>query len=52
VKTLGSSLVATWITVAAALLAAGLFLGRLDQRVTTLEQQQQYLHGRFTVPKE
>lgn len=35
-----------------ALFAAGMWIGRLEQRVTTLENAQKYLHGTIEVPKE
>ena len=42
---------APWLTIGAAILAAGLWLGRLDQRVASLERTQHYLHGTITVPE-
>lgn len=41
-----------WLPLLAALLAAGMWLGRLESRVSHLEQQQHYLHGTFDLPKE
>jgi len=48
-----------WLSLGAAILAAGLWLGRNDQsdrdmerRITNLEAQQHYLHGTITVPRE
>lgn len=45
------STLATWMSLGAALLAAGLWLGRLDGRVTAVENEQRYLHGTVTVPR-
>ena len=42
--------VGVWITIAAAILAAGMWLGSLNTRVTTLEKTQDYLHGPIQVP--
>ena len=39
-----------WVPVVGAILAAGLWLGALAQRVTTLEHEQSYLHGNVTLP--
>lgn len=46
------SQLAPWLTLAAAVLAAGMWLGRLDQRVAAVEAEQRFLHGTFAVPKE
>ena len=40
-----------WLSLGAAILAAGLWLGKLDQRVTTLEKTDTYLHGAITLPR-
>lgn len=42
---------ANWLTIGAAILGAGLWLGALQQRVKTLEQTQHYLHGDVEVPR-
>lgn len=36
-----------WITIGAALLAAGIWLGALQNRVQQLERGQTYYHGRL-----
>lgn len=36
---------APWLTLAAMLLAAGLYLGRLESRITVLERDELFLHG-------
>ena len=41
----------TLLTLAAMLLAAGLWLGALNTRVDHLERESQYLHGHVDVPK-
>ena len=39
-----------WVPIVGAILAAGLWLGSLAQRVTNLENQELYLHGHIAVP--
>jgi hypothetical protein len=41
----------TWLGIGAALLAAGIWLGSLQQRVAQLERTQTYLHGAIHVPE-
>jgi hypothetical protein len=48
---LSPNVIGAWISVGAAILAAGLWLGRLDGRVAALENEQRYLHGAVTVPR-
>ena len=50
---------APWLTLAAAILAAGMWLGGLQQqtrsnteRISNLESEQHYLHGAITVPRQ
>lgn len=38
------------ILVLGAALAVGMYVGRLEQRITHLESMQQYIHGTFEVP--
>lgn len=40
-----------WLGVAAALLAAGIWLGSLSQRVSELERKSIYFHGNVVVPQ-
>lgn len=42
--------VVAWATIAAMLLAGGMFLGRIEQRIRQLESKQLYLHGDIHVP--
>lgn len=42
--------VATWITIGAMLIGAGIWLGKLQQQVTDMQQIDQYLHGDVRVP--
>jgi hypothetical protein len=42
----------SWLPVIAAILAAGMWLGALEHRVTSLEDHQKYEHGSYDVPKE
>ena len=39
-----------WVPVVGAILAAGLWLGALAQRVTNLENENIYLHGHIDMP--
>lgn len=39
-----------WVPVVGAILAAGMYIGALAQRVTTLENLQRYEHGTFQLP--
>ena len=41
----------TWLGLATALLGAGLWLGRLEQRVANIEDTQKFYHGAITLPK-
>jgi len=34
-----------WVTILATVLAAGMYVGRLEQRVATLERMQHFSHG-------
>lgn len=40
-----------WLSLCAAVLAAGMYVGRLDQRITNLEALTHYMHGSFVIPK-
>lgn len=42
--------VATWATIAALILAGGIWLGRLQQEVADMEKADYYLHGTVQVP--
>lgn len=41
----------TWLSIGAAILAAGIWLGSLQQRVAEIEKKQLYLHGEITLPQ-
>lgn len=41
---------APWLSLLAAVLGAGIWLGVLSNRVTQLEREGQYLHGTIQVP--
>jgi hypothetical protein len=43
---------AQWITVAGALVAAGIWLGSLQNRVAQLEKDQHYYHGTLTAAQQ
>lgn len=46
----GSQL-APWLTIGAAILAAGMWLGSLQTRVTVLEQRDHFLNGSYALPE-
>ena len=39
--------VATWISIGAMLIGAGIWLGKLQQQVSDMKTEQQYFHGTF-----
>ena len=39
-----------WVPVVAALIAAGMYIGALAQRVTNIEREQEFYHGSYQVP--
>jgi hypothetical protein len=41
-----------WLGIGAMLLAAGMWLGALQQRVKSLEEKQTYVHGDLAVPSK
>lgn len=43
--------VATWLTIGAMLIGAGIWLGKLQQQVTDMKAVADYMHGDITVPK-
>jgi len=42
--------VALWLTLASMILTAGIWLGRLQQQVSDIRAEQEYLHGKIHVP--
>lgn len=49
---MSASQLVPWLTIGAALIAAGLYIGRLEGRIAVVEAQQHYIHGSFSIPKE
>ena len=46
------STIAPWLSIVAAILAAGMWLGNLAQRVSSLEANQSFLHGDITAERK
>ena len=42
---------AQWLAIAAAILTAGMWLGKLQQQVTDIQAEQTYFHGELKGPK-
>ena len=46
------ALLVSWLALFAALVGIGRWAQQLEDRISAIEHEQQYLHGTITIPKE